>query len=65
MIENAEAGHSRSSELGETVLYACTDGLTKTGGDSRLTCALSEDKKPEWSGNLIQCSASNNSMYKI
>ena len=56
-IENAETGNSRPSEIGEMVLYACVDGFTKVGGDSRLTCTLSKDSTAIWSGESIECSS--------
>ena len=54
-IENAEAAHNNISEIGGNVLYACLDGFVKVGGDSRLTCALADDKIAVWSGTHIKC----------
>ena len=57
LIENAEAASSRPSDIGEMVLYACVDGFTKVGGDSRLTCILSDGNTATWSGEPVECSS--------
>ena len=54
-IENAEAAHNNFSEIGDNVLYACLDGFTKVGGNSRLTCALAVDNTAVWTGTHIKC----------
>ena len=54
-IENAEATHTDIADIGDNVLYACLDGFTKVGGDSRLTCALADDKLAVWMGAHIEC----------
>ena len=58
-IENAEVALSRTSEIGEMVLYACVDGFIKVGGDSRLTCTLSKDNTATWAGAQIECTNRN------
>ena len=41
------------------VLYACVNGFTNVGGDSRLTCILSEDNTAVWTGTQIECTNRN------
>ena len=59
VIKNSDAAVSTTSAIGEMVLYACVDGFIKVGGDSRLTCTVSEDNTASWSGEPIECSNRN------
>ena len=54
-MENAEHAKNVGVKVGESILYACLDGLTKVGGDSYLTCSLSQDGAALWNGEFIKC----------
>ena len=55
-ITNADAGSSKNESLGESVLYACIEGYQKSGGDTHLSCQLTESYKAEWIGTPLKCS---------
>ena len=59
-IENTESAFTSNSTLGDTVLYACQNGLIKVSGDSRLTCSLTQSYDSSWTGSLIDCGNKDN-----
>ena len=63
VIENAETSHSLNSSVGEKVFYACLEGYTRLSGDSYLTCTLSDDLVPSWTGSLMICSPDSKLKY--
>ncbi|XP_067942675.1 uncharacterized protein [Watersipora subatra] len=55
-IANAIAGNNEKAKIGQKVLYSCIDGYQKTGGDSQLTCTITEANKTLWTGEHQHCS---------